>query len=422
MAASGMLRFYDSAVLDLELVRSYFPAFDNGKQPRFFENAGGSFACRQTIDALSGFYTENKVQPYSLYPESATAGQLMDHAHERWSQALGVNNSEILFGPSTSMNTYVLAHAFAGILGAGDEVIVTNQDHEANTGATRRMAEASGATVREWQVNPQTGMLSMTDLEALLSERTKLVTFPHCSNIVGAENDVRAICALVKAAGAHSIVDGVSYAPHGFSDVGDLGADVYLFSMYKTFSVHQGLMVLRDELAEELPNQSHYFNASSSRKRMVPAGPDHAQVAAAAAVLDYVEATTPGHDSLRETCEAAKVAWQAHEASLVQPLVRYLDSRSDVRIIGPTEAAPGLHRCPTVAFVSERNSSASISATLTASGIMASSGNFYAARLMDAIGVDPADGVVRVSWVHYTSSDDIEALVEALDHALNPHL
>ena len=139
-------------MLDLELVRSHFPAFDNGKEPRFFENAGGSFACRQTVDALYRFYTETKVQPYAAYPESATAGELMDYAHARWAQALGVSDTEIVFGPSTSMNTYVLAKAFGETLQPGDEVIVTNQDHEANTGATRRMVDAAGATLREWKV------------------------------------------------------------------------------------------------------------------------------------------------------------------------------------------------------------------------------------------------------------------------------
>lgn len=406
-------------MFDLELVRSHFPAFDDGKEPRFFENAGGSFACRQTSDVLYRFYTQTKVQPYAAYPESATAGELMDHSHARWSQALGVADSEILFGPSTSMNTYVLAQAFAQRLGAGDEVIVTNQDHEANTGATRRMAEACGATLREWRVDPITGELRIADLEAMLSSKTKLVVFPHCSNIVGVENDVARICGLAKAAGAHTIVDGVSYAPHGFVDVGALGADVYLFSMYKTYSVHQGLMVLRDELADWLPNQSHYFNGADARKRMIPAGPDHAQVAAAAAVLDYVEATTPNHaGDLRGACEAAKEAWQAHEASLLQPVLRWLDDQPDVRVIGPTEATAGMHRCPTVAFTSRTMSSAAISAALTKGGVMANNGNFYAQRLLEATGVDSSDGVVRVSWVHYTSQADIDLLLAAIEQAL----
>jgi len=407
-------------VLDLELVRSHFPAFDNGQEPRFFENAGGSFSCRQTVDALHRFYTETKVQPYSAYAESATAGELMDRSHARWAQALGVSDSEIVFGPSTSMNTYVLAKAFGETLGPGDEVIVTNQDHEANTGATRRMVEASGATLREWRVDPATGLLAIADLEALLNPATQLVTFPHCSNIVGAENDTTTICRLARQAGARTIVDGVSYAPHGFCDIGAMGADVYLFSLYKTYSVHQGLMVLRDDLAAELPNQSHYFNADVARKRMSPAGPDHAQVASAGAVLDYIDATTVGfNDDLRGACEAAKTAWQEHEASLLQPVLRWLDARADVRVIGPTEAASGMHRCPTVAFVAESRPSGEIASRLIQSGIMASFGDFYATRLLQGTGVDPASGVVRISWVHYTSPADIEHLVSALDQALS---
>ena len=406
-------------MLDLELVRSHFPAFDDGKEPRFFENAGGSFACRQTIDALLRFYTETKVQPYAGYAESATAGELMDRSHARWAEALGVADSEILFGPSTSMNTYVLAKAFGERLKPGDEVIVTNQDHEANTGATRRMVEAAGATLREWGVDQTTGELHLADLEALLSSSTKLLTFPHCSNIVGAENDVAAICALARQAGARTIVDGVSYAPHGFVDVGELGADVYLFSMYKTYSVHQGLMVLRDELAEWLPNQSHHFNADAPRKRMAPAGPDHAQVAAAGAVLDYVEATTPGYDGdLRGACEAAKDAWQSHETALLQPVLRWLDARSDVRVVGPTEASAGMHRCPTVAFAAEGQQSAQVAAGLVDHGIMASAGDFYAPRVLDGVGLDVANGVIRVSWVHYTSQSDIDHLLTALEQVL----
>lgn len=405
-------------MLDLELVRSHFPAFDAGKQPRFFENAGGSFPCRETNDALGSFYAETKVQPYALYPESRDAGARMDRSYERWADALGVANSEIVFGPSTSMNTYVLAQALQARLGPGDEVIVTNQDHEANTGATRRMVEASGATVREWKIDSTSGLLAIEDFEALLSERTKLVTFPHCSNIVGTENDATAICALARKAGARTIVDGVSYAPHGFCDIGEMGADVYLFSLYKTYSVHQGLMVIRDDFADELPNQSHHFNAAVPRKRMTPAGPDHAQVAAAGAVLDYVEATTPGHANLRDACEAAKEAWQAHEAALLQPVLRWLDAHAHVRVIGPIEAPQSMHRCPTVAFVSEKRSSAEIAQRLVDAGIMAGSGNFYAQRVLEGAGVDPTDGVVRLSWVHYTSPEDIEHLLTACEQAL----
>ena len=130
-------------------MRSHFPAFDtpaNAGQS-FFENAGGSCTYHETIDALTGYYTDTKVQPYAEYAASRHAGEQMDRSRHRWAQALGVGEDEVVFGPSTSNNTYVLAHAFEQLIGPGDEVIVTNQDHEANTGATRRMVERCGATL-----------------------------------------------------------------------------------------------------------------------------------------------------------------------------------------------------------------------------------------------------------------------------------
>ncbi len=301
--------------LDLDFVRSQFPAFGRpiNSGQSFFENAGGSFACRQTIDALTEYYTDLKVQPYSEFESSRRGGELMDRSRERWAEALGVEAREVVFGPSTTANTYVLAHAFADVLEPGNEVIVTNQDHEANTGAIRRAAERVGCEVKEWRIDPDTGLLDIDDFEALLTERTGLITVPHASNIVGSENDVTRITQLAHGVGARVIVDGVSFAPHSLPDIGAIGADVYLFSLYKTYSVHQGLMVVRAGLMAELPNQSHYFNDIVSDKRLNPAGPDHAQVASAGAVLDYVEALHRHHggspsDDLRTAVAGASDA------------------------------------------------------------------------------------------------------------------
>ncbi len=415
--------------LDLSFVRSQFPAFGApglSDQP-FFENAGGSFACAQTIDALHRYYTETKVQPYAEYAASATAGEQMDASRTKWAQALGVTSDEIQFGPSTSINTYVLAKAFGEILGAGDEVIVTNQDHEANTGAMRRMAKASGATLREWRVDPATGLLDPEGLAALLTSQTRLVCFPHCSNIVGQENDVATLTAMAHKVGARVVVDGVSFAPHGLPDVGALGVDVYLFSLYKVYSVHQGLMVTANGITDDLPNQGHYFNAELANKRLTPAGPDHAQEACAGAVLDYMHATHVHHggstdDDLRTAVASVSQLWQMHETQLVEPVVGWLGDHDDVRLIGPSSISGGsageMHRCPTVAFVPRTKSSAEVASALVARGILCGSGDFYARRLLEGIDVEPDDGVVRVSWVHYTAREDIDRLLGALQDVL----
>jgi selenocysteine lyase/cysteine desulfurase len=412
--------------LDLDFVRSQFPAFARpiNEGQSFFENAGGSFACQQTIDALTTYYTDTKVQPYSEFESSDRAGHAMDRSRDRWAEVLGVEPREVVFGPSTSMNTYVLAHAFSDILTAGNEVVVTNQDHEANTGAVRRMAERVGCTLREWRMDPITGMLDIDELEQLLNDRTGLVTVPHASNIVGQENDIARITALAHGVGARVIVDGVSFAPHSIPDVAALGADVYLFSLYKTYSVHQGLMVVRSGLLTELPNQSHFFNADIADKHLNPAGPDHAQVAASGAVLDYVLALHEHHgglesDGLHSAAAAVSALWREREDGVTLALLDALSGRDDVRVLGPESIESEVfHRCPTIAFSPLAMEPEAVAHELVRRGVQTSSGHYYAVRVLEGLGIDPDRGVVRLSGVHYTSPDDVERAVVALGEVL----
>jgi selenocysteine lyase/cysteine desulfurase len=412
--------------LDLDFVRSQFPAFARpiNEGQSFFENAGGSFACRQTIDALAAYYTDTKVQPYSEFESSDRAGHAMDRSRDRWAEVLGVEPREVVFGPSTSMNTYVLAHAFGDILTAGNEVVVTNQDHEANTGAVRRMAERVGCTLREWRMDPISGMLDIDDLEQLLNDRTGLVTVPHASNIVGQENDIARITALAHSVGARVIVDGVSFAPHSIPDVAALGADVYLFSLYKTYSVHQGLMVVRSGLLTELPNQSHFFNADIADKHLNPAGPDHAQVAASGAVLDYVLALHEHHgglegDELHSAAAEVSMLWREREDVVTMALLDALSDRDDVRVLGPESIeSEGFHRCPTIAFSPLAMEPETVAHELVRRGVQTSSGHYYAVRVLEGLGIDPDRGVVRLSGVHYTSPVDVERAVGALGEVL----
>jgi selenocysteine lyase/cysteine desulfurase len=226
------------------------------------------------------------------------------------------------------------------------------------------------------------------------------------------------ITAIAHAAGAHVCVDGVSYAPHGFPNVGQLGADIYLFSAYKTYGPHQGVMVIRRALGEALPNQGHYFNADTLYKRFTPAGPDHAQIAASAGIADYVDALNLHHDS-GAASGAAKAAFahdlmRAHETALLQPLLDYLTAKNAVRLLGPRQAK---HRAPTVAMVLQEPA-ADAAARLAPKGIMAGGGSFYGVRCLEAQGVDPDHGALRVSFVHYTSPDEISKLIRALDEIL----
>lgn len=412
---------YGGAGLDLDFVRSQFPAFSEPLLEGFahFENAGGSWACGQFIDRLTRYYRENRLQPYYPSAPSTRAGQLMDQARDRLAAWLNVESDEIHFGPSTSQNTYVLAQALRGHLRQGDEIIVTNQDHEANIGAWRRLQEA-GLVIREWRVDPETAELDPVGLESLFSDRTRAVAFTHCSNIVGSMHPVHNWVDRVRAAGAIAIVDGVSYCPHGLPDLQSLGADIYLFSLYKVYGPHLGVMFMRRDLNRRLPNQGHFFNAEKAAYRFTPAGPDHAQLAAAGGVVDYLEALDRHHFGNGEAAPAERSArllelFQSHERSLLPPLLDFIEAHPRTRLIGRRDTAD---RAPTVAFAVSGQTPEELAGKLAAQGLGVGAGHFYAWRLVEALGLNPETGVLRCSFVHYTRQEEVDRLIQALDAAL----
>jgi len=403
--------------LDLGFIRSQFPAFKEPSLKGFahFENAGGSYACRQTIEWLDRFYRQTKVQPYYDFPASATGGEQMDAAKQRMASWLNVGADELHFGPSSSQNTYVIAQALRQELKPGEEVIVTNQDHEANIGVWSRL-EDEGIVVREWRVDPETAELHPMDLEALLSPRTRAVAFTHCSNVVGSINPVREITDLIHDSGALAIVDGVSFCPHGLPDIPSLGADIYLFSLYKVYGPHLGAMYMSRELNAELPYQGHFFNAQKPEARFMPAGPDHAQIASVNGVIDYMEAVYQHHHgggaAVEQQAAAVRELFREQETALLQPLLDFLSGHPGVRLIGKERAGA---RAPTVAFTVQGHRSPELAVKLADRGLGVGVGHFYAYRLVEALDIDTDDGVLRTSFVHYTSPGEINQLLNALD-------
>ena len=407
--------------LDLTYVRAQFPAFAEPLLAghAFFENAGGSYPCRPVVERLHRFYTERKVQPYGPYPGAQAGGAEMDEARVRLAGLMGVLTEELSFGPSTSANTFVLAQAVrVWLRNAGAAIVVTNQDHEANSGVWRRLAD-EGVEVREWRIDPLTGHLDLAGLKPLLADgKVRLVAFPHCSNVVAEINPVAEICAMARAAGARTVVDGVSYAPHGLPDFAALGCDCYLFSAYKTYGPHQGIMLMSAAFGAELPAQGHWFNAGSLSKRFTPAGPDHAQIAACAGMADYIDGLYAHHFAGEAGPMARNRAvhdlMRAAEVAVVAPLLDYLAGRNDLRLIGPRRAED---RAPTVA-VDLGRAAEPVSEALGREGIACWAGDFYAVRPLEAMGIDRDKGVLRMSAVHYTSAEDVTRLIAGLDRVL----
>jgi selenocysteine lyase/cysteine desulfurase len=406
--------------LDINFVRSYFPAFSeptlNGWA--FFENAGGSYPCIQFINRLTDFYMKNKVQVHYPYPASTLAGKLMDASYKRFADYMNVDEAEIHFGPSTTQNIYVLANAMRPMWNEGDEIIVSCQDHEANAGAWRRL-EKQGIKIVEWHVNAETGMLEIETLKTLFSTKTKMVAYPHCSNVIGYVNPVKEISDLTKKHGAISVVDGVGLAPHGFPDLKALGADIYLFSLYKTFGPHLGLMYVTKELAAQMENQSHYFKDGMLRSMLTPAGPDHAQIASASGIIDYFDAVYSHHfnDEVAPSERNRKLnqLFLEHEKSLLKRLLEFLNSRDDIQVVGPKDIQ---NRAPIVAIIPKNKNLKRVYSDLIKHKLMLGIGHFYAVRPLIDMDIAQEPGVIRISFLHYTSMEEMEQLIEGLKASL----
>jgi cysteine desulfurase family protein (TIGR01976 family) len=410
--------------LDINFVRQQFNQLQNEPDFVFASNAGGSYVCNQVNELFEHYNRHTRVQPYSRFGSSTEAGNAMDRAKQYWATALNIDLSELTIGPSTSMNTYIMSQAIGDQWRSGDEIVVTNQDHEANSGAWRRKALEKGVTIRQWEVDTQTGLLDPDTLVPLLNDKTRWVFFSHCSNIVGTANPVASLTKLIKQhSSARVFVDAVAYAPHHISDMKALGVDGYVFSLYKIFGPHQGLMYINHEVHQELTSQAHYFLRGDASKDFNPAGPQHAQVAACAGVIDYFDQLYKHHFDNHDVDQPQKLAAihdliLQYENSLAAPILFFLDSRSGVRLIGKTIVSDN-DRAPTIAFKPLQHSSQSIANRLQDGGIGTENGNFYAHRLISDLGIDADDGVVRLSLLHYNTPQDVEKILHQLELALN---
>ncbi len=406
--------------LDIDFVRSQFPAFKDPmcKNWSFFENAGGSYVPKTVIDQLNKFMTSTKVQPYAEYPMSKIAGENMDQATDLFAKMINVNNKEIIIGGSTSINLYVLSNALKYNINPGDEVIVTNQDHEANISPWRRLSE-SGAIIKEWKMNPDTAELEIHELEKLLNNKTKILAVTHCSNIVGTVNNLKEISDLAHKKNVIVIGDGVSYAPHGFPNVKELGVDFYTFSLYKTYGPHLALLYGNENILKKLPNQNHQFLEGDYPYTINPGGPNHEELVSLLGIYEYKMSLFKHHFNDKQFTVRDKIIKinnliSAHEEEIANPILEYIFERKDLKLIGKNKII-NKNRAPTISFYSKTKSSKEISNQLLKNKIATRNDNFYAWRCLSSLGIDSEDGVVRISLVHYNSKTEVNLLLKALE-------
>ena len=406
--------------LDIDYVRSQFPAFKDplSKDWSFFENAGGSYVPKNVIDKLTEFMTSTKVQPYAEYPMSKIAGENMDKATNLFAKMINAKSNEILIGGSTSINLYVLSNALKHIINPGDEVIVTNQDHEANISPWRRLKDY-GANIVEWKFNSDDHELKISDLDKLINSKTKILAVTHCSNIVGSVNNLKEISDLAHKNNIIVIGDGVSYAPHGFPNVKEIDVDFYAFSLYKTYGPHLALLYGKEEILKNLPNQNHEFLKGQYPYTINPGGPNHEELVSLIGVYEYFENLYNHHFKNKNLSTLEKIKKinnliSLHEENIANPILKYLYERNDLNLIGKNKIE-NKDRAPTIAFYSNKKTSKEISNTLHKFKIATRNDNFYAWRCLEYLGINTEDGVVRLSMTHYNNYNDTENVLRALE-------
>ena len=405
--------------LDVDFVRSQFPAFNDPlcKEWSFLENAGGSYVPKTVIDRLTKFMISTKVQPYAEYPMSKIAGKQMDDATAIFAKMINADKSEIIIGDSTSANLYVLSNALKKNIKKGDEIIVTNQDHEANISPWRRLKE-EGAKIKEWKFNKKTGELEIQELEKLISKKTKIVAVTHCSNIIGSINDLKKISKIVHKHGAIIIGDGVSFAPHGFPNVKKLGVDFYTFSLYKTYGPHIALMYGKKKILKKLPNQNHEFLKGQYPYTLNPGGPNHEELVSILGIYEYIIKLYNHHFIDKNVALIDKISKinnliSKHEELITNPLLEYLNKNPKIIAYGKNKIK-NKNRAPTISFTYKNKSSKYISNFLVKNKIATRNDNFYAWRCLKHLGIDIEDGVVRISLTHYNTKKEVDHLIKTL--------
>ncbi|KAK7907883.1 cysteine desulfurase protein [Apiospora marii] len=399
------------AQFDVTAARSKFPALNQDQV--YFDNAGGSQTLGTVVDSICQYLTNNNVQLGATYRVGKLATARYNDGFASAAKYVNAQEDEIAFGSSTTQLYRNLSYALE--FQEGDEIVISSIDHEANIAPWVDLAARNKLTLKWWtpakSTNPK---LLPSDLEGLLTPKTRLVTCTHASNILGTITDVKAVAATVHAAvpGALVCVDGVAYAPHRPLDLADLGVDVYCFSWYKVYGPHISMMYARQATAQQPHNMrslGHFFKGGATLdEKLGLAGASYELLQAVPHAVEYLGGTAGGWPAL-----------VAHEHALQKTLLDYLASKPDVfTVIGETTADPAA-RVPTVSFlVKGWNAQALVETVEKATAFGFRWGAFYSNRLAyDLLGLEP-DGVVRISMVHYNTVEEVKGIIAAIEKAI----
>ncbi len=406
--------------MNLDLVRKYFPGLSS--EWTFMDNAGGSQILKPVVDRISDYLINTNVQLGASYHISKLATERVAKAPKMLAQFINAKDeSQIVIGSSTTMLLRILAICIGQNFNPGDEIIVSNSDHEANIGAWVDL-EKQGLIVKFWKVNKDTFRMELEDLKILMTDKTKLVAVTHTSNILGTLNPIKEYAKFVHSYGALICVDGVAHTPHRLIDVQDSDVDFYAFSLYKVYGPHIAMLYGKKELLLNLPGINHYFiEKNQIPYKLQPGSVNYELSYGSLGIQDYFNSLSQDlnfqSSSFRNNAKLCFELFANHEEVLAEKLLSFLNTKPNVKIIGERSFSKEV-RVPTISFVVDGKRSDSITEKVDEYKIGIRYGDFYARRLIEYLGLSNQNGVVRVSLVHYNTIEEVEKLIKVFDKLL----
>jgi len=373
-------------IFDLDRIRAQFPSLDetdNGRPRLYFDNPAGTQVPTSVAERMTDCLLHKSANIGGFFPTSEMAGEVADGTRAAVADFLNASSpDEIIFGQNMTSLTFHVSRSMGRHFKAGDEIILSQMDHDANVEPWKLLARDFDLTVRWLPFDTETFEFDLAKLDELLNEKTRLVCVGGASNLLGTINDVETICSKARAAGAWSFIDAVQSAPHISTDVQQFGCDFFVCSAYKFFGPHQGMLWGRRDVLEQLEAYK----------------------------------VRPAPEELPWSFEPGTQSHEGMAGTAATRLIAGLQSISGVRVLGITDPEALNRRVPTVSFIRDGHAPDAIAEALAERNIFAWSGHNYALEVVRALGID---GAVRIGAVHYNSADEIDTVLNALESILS---
>lgn len=404
-------------MLDIEQIRSRFPALERVEADHpvaYFDGPGGTQVPVGVVEAMTDYLLNHNANTHWAFASSAETDALIVRARETLADFLGCAPSEVAFGASMTALTYHFTRGLGRHLEAGDEVVVTRLDHQANVGPWQALARERGVVLRTVPFDPADGTLRLDVLREVLGPRTRWVAVGAASNALGTVSPVAEIAALAREAGARVFVDAVHYAPHALVDVGDLGVDALACSPYKFYGPHMGVLYVDEALQRQVDVPRLDPAGHQPPERLESGTLSHEGMMGSAAAVDFLASLGEGR-TRRARLEDAFARLHRRGEALVARLWDGLEALDGVTLYGPR---PGRPRTPTVAFTVAGTPARDVTAHLSDHhGVFTSHGDFYASTVVEDLGLEP-HGLVRAGCACYTSEEEVDRLVSGVGELL----